>query len=273
MLSGRFKMKMKKRIFVLLLAALLLACAACGETDGSPFHTLEVLGARQYGLICRKDDRLAPLVFAAIENLARDGTLSAASTRWIGRDKITLKPQPAGSVEDAAAEEVPPRTLIVGVERDFEPLAFFENGILQGMSVDIADGLGRALGWEVAYQPISSGEVGTQLASGNIDVALGFDPGTVNAEKYSLGPVYMESEIVLAVRRESGMTRWKDLEDQKIGLVDDPTVTACLKASEQAGRYAAGAVIYASPARCLLALDDGKCAALAMDKLMLDRLQ
>ena len=268
--SGRFK----KRITVLLLLALALSFCACGATDTSPFRTIEVLGARQYSLICRKDDKLAPLLTAALEDLARDGTLSAASKRWLGRDEITLKPQStesAGAEEDTE-EELAPRRLIVGVERDFEPLAYWENGILQGMSVDIADGLGRALGWEVAYQPITANEVGTQLSSGNIDVALGFDPGTVNAGKYTLGPVYMESEIILAAPRESGVARWKDLQDERIGIVDDPTVTARLKASDQAARYAAGAVIYASPARCFFALENGWCAALAMDRIMLEQL-
>ena len=265
--------RLKKRISALLLLALALALCACGETDASPFRTIEVLGARRYAVICRKDDRLAPLLIAAIEDLARDGTLSAASIRWLGRDAITLKPQPAGGAEEGdEPAEAAARTLIVGLERDFEPLAFWENGVLRGMSVDIADGLGRALGWEVAYQPITANEVGTQLSSGNIDVALGFDPGTVNAEKYTLGPVYMESEIVLAAPRESGITRWKDLEGERIGIVDDPTVTARLKASDQAARYAAGAVIYASPARCFFALENGWCAALAMDRIMLEQL-
>ena len=140
--SGRFK----KRITVFLLFALALSLCACGETDTSPWRTIEVLGVRQYGLICRKDDRLAPLLTAAIEDLARDGTLSAASKRWLGRDEIILKPQPA-AIAEAEEAEAAPRRLIVGVERDFEPLAYWENGILQGMSVDLADGLGRALGW------------------------------------------------------------------------------------------------------------------------------
>ena len=267
---GRFQ---KKIISILLLLALALALCACGETDTSPWRTIEILGERRYALICRKDDRLAPLLTAAIESLARDGTLSAASRRWLGRDAITLKPQPAAPTEEGEDEAAAAqRTLIVGVERDFEPLAFWENGFLQGMSVDIADGLGRALGWEVAYQPITANEVGTQLSSGNIDVALGFDPAAVNAEKYTLGPVYMTSEIVVAAPREGGATRWKDLQDERIGIVDDPIVTACLKSSESAGRYAAAAVIYASPGRCLFALENGWCAALAMDRIMLERL-
>ena len=264
--SGR----LKKGITVFLLFALMLSLCACGEKDTSPWRTIEILGVRQYSLICRKDDKLAPLLTAAIEDLARDGTLSAASRRWLGRDEITLKPQPAAIAEEEA--EAAPRRLIVGVERDFKPLAYWENGFLQGMSVDIADGLGRALGWEVTYQPITANEVGTQLSSGNIDVALGFDPGTVNAEKYTLGPVYMESDILLAAPREGGAARWKDLEDERIGIVDDPIVTARLTANEQAGRYAAGAVIYASPARCLFALENGWCAALAMDRIMLEQL-
>ena len=267
---------MRKIIAPLLALALLLGLTACGRQNSSAFRTLEVIGARRYSVICRLDDRIAPLIDEAMRNTAASGELSAISIRWLGRDAITLKGEaaPEETPEDAEAEaeadETPARTLLVGVEADFEPMAYTENGALRGMSIDIADALGRALGWEVAYQPISPAEVGTQLASGNIDCALGFDPATVSASKYTVGVTYLESDVVLAVRPDSDIRRIRDIKDQRIGAVDDPVVTRLVKNHDKLTKYASGATVYLSPRRCVNALDNGWCAAVAMDVLMLE---
>ncbi|MCD8005246.1 MAG: transporter substrate-binding domain-containing protein [Oscillospiraceae bacterium] len=109
----------------------------------------------------------------------------------------------------------------------------------------------------------------TQLASGNIDCALGFDPLCVNAERYSVGVTYMESDIVLAVRPESEINRIRDLKERRIGTLDDPALTAAIQGSEKLVKYAAGATAYASLTRCVEALDDAWCSAIVVDSLML----
>lgn len=273
-----------------LLCALLLSLAACGQSPsgGSAFRTLRVIGARQYSVICRKGDQLAPRVNAAMNVLAANGTLTALSNAWLGRSVITLDgdagaldalppetPAPTPTPDpDALEGETPPapvhRTLIFGVEADFRPLSYLDNGTFSGLTVEIAQRVGETLDWPIAFQPISASEVAAQLASGNIDCAIGFDASLLSSEKFDIGVSYMESEIVLAVRSESEVRRLKDLQDQRIGTVDDPGVIAAVKADEKIVKYASGATVYLSPERCISALDNGWCAAVAIDELRLD---
>ena len=267
-----------KRIFIPVFALALALCACGGQTPAG-FRILETVGTRRYNVICRLDDRIAPQIDAAMERLAASGELSAISIRWLGRDAITLKGKAAEPEEqeeegdrDEAGDEPAARRLIVGVEAEFNPFAFTENGELRGMSIDIAGALARALGWEAAYQPIKPAEVGTQLSSGNIDCALGFDPDTVSAEKYTVGVGYMDSDVVVAARASGGAKRLRDTKGERIGVIDDPVVQKILKENEKVTRYASGATVYLSVRRCLNALDNGWCAAIAMDRIMLEHL-
>lgn len=257
-----------KRISAIILAlALLLCCCGCGKTENAAFRTLEVLGDKHYSVICRKDDRLAPAINAAMNVLAAQTSLSSISLNWLKQDRITL----SGDFNALSAlEDLPEgRTLLFGVEKDFNPMAFTENGELKGMSIDIGKALGDALGCEVRFIPIVPSEVGTQLASGNIDCAIGFDSGLVSESKYSVGVSYMESKIVLSVRSNSEVRRIKDIKGQRIGTVNDPAVVSAVKVNEKITKFASGATVYLSPERCVAALDCGWCAAVAMDSLML----
>ena len=272
------KQKRGKRFFALLLALILpAALTGCGQAETSPFRELEVLGERRYSLICRLNDRIAPQLDAAMEDLAAAGTLSSISIRWLGRDAIILKgkekSQEAEIEAAEGAEALPSRVLILGVEDGYDPMAFATGGALQGMSVDIGAALGEALGWEVRYQPISPGEIGTQLASGNIDCALGFDPGEISASKYTVGVTYLRSEIVLAARRDTGVKRLRDLEEKTVGTTNDPMVTSLVQNHDKLTKFAAGATIYLTPRRCVEALNTGLCAAVAMDRIMLEHVQ
>lgn len=257
-----------KRILSFILAAvLLLACCACGQTSVGAYRELDTVGTKHYSVICRKDDRIAPAINAAMNYLAAGGTLSAISAQWLGRDVITLEGDP--DLLSAVESEETERTLIVGVENDFAPMAFLRGGEYVGMSVDIGSYIGAVLGWPVVFQPISVSDVGAQLASGNIDCAVGFDPDLVSSSKYDVGASYMESDLVLAVRSDSEVKKIKDIRGQRIGITDDPAVEKALKSNEKVTKYAEGATVYLSAERCIDALENGWCAAVAMDRLRL----
>ena len=258
---------MKKCIAFLLVLALLAALCGCGQTEVSAFRVLEVLGEKQFCAICRSGDKLAPIIDAAMLTLAGNGRLSAISSRWLGKDRSCLDGD-AGALR-ALGELPEARRLIIGVETDYDPLSFEENGMLCGMSVDLANAVGELLGWEIMLLPIAADEVAAQLASGNVDCALGFDHGTVSAEKYSIGQPYLKCDIILAVRSESEVKRVRDLRDTRIGVVHDPAVLKAVRSSEKLTKYASGATEYLSIERCLNALDNGWCSAVAMDSLML----
>ena len=258
---------MKKCIALILLLAMLASLSGCGQPEVSAFRALEVLGEKQFCAICRGGDKLAPLIEAALKTLAGNGQLSAISVRWFGRDRNCLEGD-ANALR--ALEELPTeRRLIIGVETDYEPIAFTENGTLRGMSVDLAQAVGEAIGWEVMLLPISAEDVAAQLASGNVDCALGFDRSVVSASKYSVGAPYLKSDIVLAVRSESEIRRVKDLDGNRVGVIHDPAVLAAVRSNEKLTKHASGATEYLSLGRCINALDNGWCAAVAMDSLML----
>ena len=258
---------MKKCIAILLALVMLAALVGCGQTEYAAFRALEVLGEKQFCAICRGGDKLAPVLDAALRTLAGNGTLPSITARWLGSDRSCLEGD-ANALR--ALEELPePRRLIVGVEADYRPLGYTENGELQGMSVDLANALGELLGWELLILPIGPDEISAQLVSGNVDCALGFDAGLVSASKFSVGTPYLKSDIVLAVRSESEIKRVRDLKDCRIGIIGDPAVISAVRSSEKLTKYASGATEYLSLERCINALDNGWCAAIAMDSLML----
>ena len=245
----------------------MLCLCACGKENAAAFRSLETVGTKHYCVICRGGDKLAPVIDAAVQALAGNGNLSALMITWLGSDRCCMKGD-AGAF--AALTELPePRTLNVGVEAEFYPIAYEENGVSRGLCVDIAAAVAQLLGWEVRIIGITPEEVETQLASGNIDCAVGFDAGLVSASKYSIGECFMESSILLAVRTESEIRRIKDLTGCRVGTVSDPSVINALRSDEKLTKYASGATQYLSLPRCIEALDLGWCSAVVLDSLML----
>ena len=260
-------MKTAKRSLALLLGAALALClCACGE-DPSVYVIIDTVGEKNYGTIFRLNDRVAEPVSAAMSVLAASGELSIYSTQWLGQDVITLR----GSADALTALEEPPqpRTLIVGVEEDMIPLSYLRDGEYAGMSVDIAKAIGRLLGWEIRIQPVSSQDLAAQLSSGNIDCALGFGVESVRADAYTLGECYMTSEVVLMTRTDNDVHRIKDLKGEKIGSVKDAAIIAALQGNDKVVKYAESVTAYLSPTRCMNALNNGWCAAVAMDRIMI----
>jgi len=258
---------MKKTIALLSALTLLFLCCACGQSTLGSFREIETIGTKHYHIICRKDDQLAPVINAAVKELAAGGTLSTISTQWLGGNVITLDGD-ASALASLEPESLKiSRTLIFGVEENFRPMAYEIGGEYSGMSVDIGKQIGIFLNCPVVFQPIDPADVGAQLASGNIDCAIGFDPILLNAEKYDIGVSYMDSDIILAVPAESPVRSVKDLKDLRIGITEDPAVSSAVAASEKLTKYASGATVYLSTERCFSALDKSWCAAVAMDRL------
>ena len=262
---------MKKLIALLLAFLLCLSLGACGKPEPGIFRSLETIGVKHYSVICRGGDKLATVIDAAMESLAGNGSLSAISVRWLGSDRTCLKGDP-GAV--AALGELPePRLLTIGVESEFYPIAYLEGEEHRGLCVDIAYAIGELLGWDVQILSISPNEVSTQLSSGNIDCAVGFDSGLVKATEYSAGECFLESNILLAVRSDSEVKHVKDLAGSRVGTISDPSVLKALRSDEKLTKYASGATEYLSLARCIEALDKGWCSAVVLDALMLSYYQ
>ena len=261
-------MKTIKRALALLLCVGVLLCLpACGS-DNARYRVLSTVGQRSYALLFRLDDRLAEPVTAAMDVLAGSGRLGQISRQWLHEDLISLRGNEKAM--DDLSEPPERRTLIAGVEADTPPMGYPEDGGYVGMSVDIARELASLLGWEVRIQPITAKDVDAQLASGNIDCAVGFDPANVNSEHCSAARVYMESDLVVAVPRDSDLRSMRDLRGRKIGSVRDTATLSVLKNDKNVIKYAKMVISSITPERCINSLDKGWCDAVSMDRLVLD---
>lgn len=261
---------MKKKLLSLILMILssVLTLAACSGSGDKPYRVIETLGQAQYCAAFRADDPVADEVCAALSVLAADGTIASLSQQWIGEDLSCL------SGDKNALEKLESRSertsLIIGVEEEFRPLSYSDGGEYMGFTVDLARRIGALLGWDIRIQPMAASELTAQLVSGNVDCALGFDTEGADVSKLRVGECYMESSIVLASLSDGDVKHIRDLKDLKIGAVKGTSAVSAAASSEKAAKYAQSITAYLSPLRCINALREGWCAAIAMDEIMLE---
>lgn len=194
----------RKAIVCLLLAAMVLALSACGDAAGGlrVIETYESEGG--YVMAFRKDDRLCELVTAVMQELAANGTLRTASLTWFGDDLIATRAE-KGAMDDLR-DSVEPRTLYVGVNADNLPLSAASGDGYQGFDVDVANYVCGYLGWSMVLRPIGADDIGVQLASGNIDCAMGV-PVSEKSSAYSYTPEYLSGKYVLVTRLDGPRSR------------------------------------------------------------------
>lgn len=183
---------------------LLVALTGCGDATGGlrVIETYESEGG--YVMAFRKDDRLCELVAAVMKELAANGTLRTASLTWFGDDRIATKSE-RGAM-DELREDVQPRTLYVGVNTDNMPLSYAEGDEYRGFDVDVANYVCGYLGWSMVVRPIGADDIGVQLASGNIDCAMGV-PVAERSSAYSYTPEYLSGKYVLVTRLDGPRSR------------------------------------------------------------------
>lgn len=183
---------------------MVLALSACGDAAGGlrVIETYESEGG--YVMAFRKDDRLCELVTAVMQELAANGTLRTASLTWFGDDLIATRAE-KGAMDDLR-DSVEPRTLYVGVNADNLPLSAANGDGYQGFDVDVANYVCGYLGWSMVLRPIGADDIGVQLASGNIDCAMGV-PVSEKSSAYSYTPEYLSGKYVLVTRLDGPRSR------------------------------------------------------------------
>lgn len=258
---------MKRIVAIVLVAALCLGMSGCGKEQIGSYTVLEEIGTKQYASIYRSNDIISEVVEAALSVLTANGTLSRISSTWLGSDMILTE----GSLDALSEVEMPPnRTLLIGVDTDAPPFAYTSSGgSLAGFSIDTANAIGSLLGWDVKIISVKSAEIETQLSSGNIDCALGFDPKCASAENYTLGEIFMESTIVLAVPENSDVKNIRRIRGERIGTISDPALESAIASHDKISKHSDGATVYLTPPRCISAMEKGWCVAIVMDILML----
>ena len=192
---------MKKLFSLLLAAALLLGCTACGGSSGSGLRTIQTLVEQDYSLAFRVGDPTKDYVEAALAVLMAQGRVDELATKWFGGRIITFE---RDSLALEKLDEQPqPRDLIVGVDVNSFPMAYLSKGEFWGFDVELAMSTAELLGWNLKLQPIEKEDVYIELSSGNIDCAWGGI--ALNAKELAdglytqLGP-YVHNDIVIAAR-------------------------------------------------------------------------
>ena len=180
----------------------LLPLSACDNTSG--YCVIDTYSAEgSYVIAFRQGDRICEFVSAALRELAANGSLRSASYRWFGEDLVNLRG--SGGEMDELWDEVPDRTITVGVDITNMPMSYESAEGYLGFDVDIANYVCGFLGWRMVIYPIDPANVDVELQSGNIDMAMGI-PESDETENFSYSPAYLTSRYVL-VARVSGKVR------------------------------------------------------------------
>jgi len=251
-----------RRIIAILLCALMLAgLCACGSSEGG-YRILETYEAEgSYVIAFRKDDALRELITAVMQELAENGTLRTASLNWFREDLVSLHGQ-RGAM-DELRDSVQPRTLIVGVITDNKPLSFETGAGYSGFDVDVANYICGYLGWSMVIRPIGADEIGVQLASGNIDCAMGVPESEMSTgsmkQLCSFSPEYLLGKYVL-VARIGGVKNRLGLSGKTLGVL---TADIDIFKSNEKFVEKLGNVIYQTGSESLFAaLDSGAVDAI-----------
>lgn len=141
--------------------------------DPSSFLVLaDSLAAEEYGIAFKKgNDALFNKVRAALAIMSDSGTAEEISNKWFGKDIFIKNFLTEHTVESFTLENPPSgKKLVVGLDDSFPPMGFRdEKNEIVGFDIDLANEVGRLMGYEVVLQPIDWASKELELESGNID--------------------------------------------------------------------------------------------------------
>jgi len=247
-----------------LLLALLLT--GCDENTGQ-YRIIDTLSTEEFALGFRTGDKVREPVEAILAAMQADGTVTALSIRWFGRDVSLIKGDPNAIFE----LEITPRIFIIGVDGGAPPMSYRDDyGVMRGFNVELAEEICRRLGWELQVIPINPANVDVELSSGNIDCALGSMSFVVSNERTEIGISYMENRKVLVTRGDSVYRRKSDLRGQDIGMTFDPASIRALTSDESLYASIRSYIQYTSSEQCYEALRNGDCAAILVDSVAVE---
>ena len=192
----------------------LLSLPSC--SSASAYRIIDTYSAEgSYVIAFRKGDRICEFVSAALRELAANGSLRSASFRWFGEDLVSVRGE-GGEMNDLW-EELPDRTITVGVDITNMPMSYeSEDGYL-GFDIDTANYICGYLGWRMVVYPIDPADVDVELQSGNIDMAMGI-PESDESDDFSYSPPYLTSRYVLVARVAGKVRDRSALKGKRLGV-------------------------------------------------------
>lgn len=140
------------------------------EVAGDQFNR-ETLGIG----VPKEAPELNAAVTDALRRIMEDKTYSRTLVAWaVASGKVDPPPAPASVPEASAVPQLADGQLNVGVELKYPPMEFFDNEFNKeaGVDVELANGLGRALGVEVVFQDMPFDDLVEAAATGKVDIVL-----------------------------------------------------------------------------------------------------
>ncbi|MCL2563174.1 MAG: transporter substrate-binding domain-containing protein [Oscillospiraceae bacterium] len=261
---------MKHRIIAILLILVLLlaACGGGGEVYvPMPVLVDEVAATYEFGIAFHRGNALLrDQVWAALQELSADGTVSRIARYWFGHDPTIIPPDFEATA--ALEEEVRERAFIVGFDPSSAPMSFLnETGELVGFDIDLARAVADLYGWELVLLPIQWADREFELASGNIDSLWGGVTLTdaVRSRLYYIGP-YKENRQVVVTMSDSGIRNLRGLRGQTMavrsGSAAEVALSEDITLQNRLGEIDQREVLYAA----LVDLEQGRIDAVMMDE-------
>lgn len=111
------------------------------------------------------------------------------------------------------------KKIVIGFDNTFVPMGFQdEEGNNVGFDIDLANAVFAEYDIEVDWHPITWSMKEKELNNGNIDLIWnGYSVTDERKEMVLFSDVYMETEEVLIVKKDSGITQLSDMKDKILG--------------------------------------------------------
>lgn len=225
---------------LLLCLALVLSLTACGGSGGYRIVD-EYSGVSSYYIAFRKGDRLKDYVTAALRELSAGNSLQQASSFWFGEDIIAVRGDE--NALESLGEEVPQRTITVGVDISNMPMSYQSAAGYEGFDIDLMDRVCTFLGWNMVVYPIAIADASIELNAGNIDIAMAVPDSGVTSD-IDLSPAYLTNQYVLVTRAGSHIRRRSGLKGKALGVTVADEAVLYQDAKNRKFIDSLGAVIY-----------------------------
>jgi len=125
------------------------------------------------------------------------------------------------TAEDESLKYIQDRgKLILGLDDAFPPMGFRdENNEIVGFDIDVAKAVCEKLDVELVLQPISWDAKEQELSTKNIDcIWNGFSVNEERKQKLTLSSSYMDNNMALVVRADSGIDSLEDMKGRSLAL-------------------------------------------------------
>ncbi|MGM9532422.1 amino acid ABC transporter substrate-binding protein [Intestinibacter sp.] len=173
--------------------------------------------------------------------------------------------------EDASLDYIMDKgELIVGLDDAFPPMGFRDddNNIV-GFDIDLAKEVGKRMGVEVKFQPISWEAKEQELASKNIDcIWNGFGITPERQEALTISAPYMANPQIYVVLADSGIKTEADLKDKVVAAQSGSTAYATIDKNTELKDSFKEFVGVEDNVKALMDLEVGGSDAVAMDTVV-----